>query len=143
MNKKAEQFQAYLTERNLNFFQVQELNDEYKTTVFRSNIEIKGQNLPTIIITDESIWTLIRIQLVAGAAEGDKKAPVQDFLNGLNQKYKAFKFYVADNGDIIMDISVPTIADKFDAEMIRSLLQITVEQLTDVYPQIMEVVWAK
>ena len=119
------------------------MTDEYKTVVFRSNIEIKGQNLPTIIITDETIWTLIRIQIVAGAAQGDKKASVQDYLNGLNQKYKAFKFYVADNGDVIMDISVPTIADHFDAEMLRSLLQITVEQLTDIYPQIMEVVWAK
>ena len=36
-----------------------------------------------------------------------------------------------------------TVAAKFDPEMIRSLIQIEVEQLTELYPQIMEVVWAK
>lgn len=143
MNQKAEQLQAYLTEKKLNFFQVQEMTDEFKTVVFRSNIEIKGQNLPTIIITDETIWTLIRTQIVAGAVSADQKAVVEDFLNGLNQKYKVFKFYVTDGGDIHMDICVPTINEKFDPEMIRSLIQIAVEQLTEIYPQIMKTVWAK
>ncbi len=143
MNQKAEQLQAYFAEKNLNFFQVQEMNDEFKTVVFRSNIEIQKQALPTVIITDETIWTIIRTQIVAGAVTAEKKAAVNEFLNDLNMKYKVFKFYVTDSGDINIDICAPTIVAKFDCEMIRSLIQIEVEQLTELYPQIMEVVWAK
>lgn len=143
MNKKAEQFKAYLDEKKLNFFQVQEMTDEFNTVVFRSNIEVQGQKLPTIVITDDTIWTLIRSQIVAGAVAADKKAAIEEFLNGLNAKYKVFKFYVTEGNDINMDICAPTIPAQFDAEMIRSLLQISVEQLTELYPQIMEVVWGK
>lgn len=143
MNQKAEQLQAYFTEKNLNFFQVQEMTDEFKTVVFRSNIEIQKQTLPTVIITDETIWTIIRTQIVAGAVTAEKKGAVNEFLNDLNMKYKVFKFYVTDSGDINIDICAPTIAAKFDPEMIRSLIQIEVEQLTELYPQIMEIVWAK
>ncbi len=143
MNKKAEQFQAYLDKNEMKFFQVQELQDEFHTVVFRSNIEVQGQKLPTIVITDDTIWTLIRSQIVAGAVAADKKAAIEEFLNGLNAKYKVFKFYVTEGNDINMDICVPTIPEQFDAEMVRSLLQISVEQLMELYPQIMEVVWGK
>ncbi len=143
MNQKAEQLQAYFAEKNLNFFQIQEMTDEFNTVLFRSNIEIQKQALPTVIVTDETIWTIIRTQIVAGAVTADKKAAVNEFLNGLNMKYKLFKFYATDSGDINIDVCVPTVAAKFDPEMIRSLIQIEVEQLTELYPQIMEVVWAK
>ncbi len=143
MNKKAEQLQAYFTEKNLNFFQVQEMTDEFNTVVFRSNIEIQKQALPTVIVTDDTIWTIIRTQIVAGAVTADKKAAVNEFLNDLNMKYKVFKFYVTDNGDINIDICAPTVTSRFDPEMIRSLIQIEVEQLEELYPQIMELVWAK
>lgn len=143
MNKKAEQFKAYLEKNEMKFFQIQEVKDEFNTVVFRSNIEVQGQKLPTIVITDDTIWTLIRSQIVAGAVAADKKAAIEEFLNGLNAKYKVFKFYVTEGNDINMDICAPTIPEQFDPEMIRSLLQISVEQLTELYPQIMEVVWGK
>lgn len=143
MNQKAESLQAYFAEKKLNFFQVQEMNDELKTVLFRSNIEIQKQTLPTVIVTDDTIWTIIRTQIVAGAVTADKRAAVNEFLNGLNMKYKLFKYYVTDGGDINIDICAPSIPATFDPEMIRSLIQIEVEQLEEIYPQIMEVVWAK
>lgn len=60
MNQKAERLQAYFAEKNLNFFQVQEMTDEFNTVLFRSNIEIQKQVLPTVIVTDDTIWTIIR-----------------------------------------------------------------------------------
>lgn len=143
MNQKAERLQAYFAEKNLNFFQVQEMTDEFNTVLFRSNIEIQKQVLPTVIVTDDTIWTIIRTQIVAGAVTADKKAAVNEFLNDLNMKYKLFKFYATDSGDINIDICAPTIPSNFDPEMIRSLIQIEVEQLEELYLKIMELVWAK
>ena len=64
MNKKAQLFQEYLQEKNINCFQVQEVpEDALNTVVFRSSIEVEGQQLPTLVITDSSIYTMIRVRV--------------------------------------------------------------------------------
>ena len=40
---KAEKFQAFLKDNDINYFESQALSDEFHTTIFRSRIEAKGQ----------------------------------------------------------------------------------------------------
>ena len=57
MNKKAESFKKYLDDNKIKSFTVDEIaDDQLNSVVFRSNIEINGQQLPTIVVLDSSIY---------------------------------------------------------------------------------------
>ena len=91
MNKKAQIFQEYLQEKNITCFQVQEVpNDELNTVVFRSSIEVEGQQLPTLVITDSSIYTMIRVRVANQALkEGNEVA----LIKAINKNTSAFTFF--------------------------------------------------
>ena len=56
MNKKAELFQDYLKEKQITAFTVDEIKDDaLNTVVFRSHIDVGGNQLPTLVILDSSI----------------------------------------------------------------------------------------
>ena len=68
MNKKAELFDAYLKDKKITAFTVDEIKDDpLHTTVFRSHIEVGGARLPTIAILDSSIYAMIRILIAPKA----------------------------------------------------------------------------
>ena len=61
VNKKADSFEKYLKDNNLNFFTRFDKGDENQTVLFRSNIQVEGQQLPVNVITDRTIYTIIRV----------------------------------------------------------------------------------
>ena len=64
MNKNAEAFKAYLDEKDIHVFEVEELEgDNQGTAVFRSYITTQGRQLPTAVILDESVFALVRVQI--------------------------------------------------------------------------------
>ena len=64
MNNKAEQFNSFLEEQKIKVFQMEELEgNEQHTVVFRSFLGVEGQQLPTIVIIDDSIFSIIRVQI--------------------------------------------------------------------------------
>ncbi len=139
---KAEKFQAFLKENDINFFESQALSDEFHTTIFRSRIEAKGQTLPMAIFIDDSIFTIIRTQVATGINEKNIDS-IKSHLNMLNAEYKMFKYYLREDGNIDLDICVPFVDATFDSRMIQTLLPILVQQLETVYEDLMAVVWAK
>ena len=139
---KAEKFQAFLKENDINFFESQALSDEFHTTIFRSRIEAKGQILPMAIFIDDSIFTIIRTQVATGINEKNIDS-IKSHLNMLNAEYKMFKYYLREDGNIYLDICVPFVDATFDSRMIQTLLPILVQQLETVYEDLMAVVWAK
>lgn len=139
---KAEKFQAFLKENDINFFEVQTLADEFHTTIFRSRIEAKGQILPMAIFIDDSIFTIIRTQVATGINMKNVDR-IKNYLNTLNAEYKIFKYYLREDGNIYLDICVPFVDETFDSRMIQTLLPILVQQLETVYEDLMAEVWAK
>ena len=139
---KAEKFQAFLKENDINYFESQALSDEFHTTIFRSRIEAKGQILPMAIFIDDSIFTIIRTQVATGINEKNIDS-IKSHLNMLNAEYKIFKYYLREDGNIYLDICVPFVDETFDSRMIQTLLPILVQQLETVYEDLMAVVWAK
>ena len=139
---KAEKFQAFLKDNDINYFESQVLSDEFHTTIFRSRIEAKGQIMPMAIFIDDSIFTMIRTQVATGINEKNIDS-IKSHLNMLNAEYKIFKYYLREDGNIYLDVCIPFVDETFDSRMIQTLLPILVQQLETVYEDLMAVVWAK
>lgn len=139
-NAKAVKFQDFLVDNNINVFSIESLDDEYKTVIFRSRIETKGQILPMAILIDTSVFTIIRTQVVTGIV-GDKQEKIREYLNELNTKFKIFKYYLRPDGLVYLDVCLPFVDETFDSKMIQLMLSVLVQHLDAVYDDLMKQVW--
>ena len=143
MNKKAQIFQEYLQEKNITCFQVQEVpNDELNTVVFRSSIEVEGQQLPTLVITDSSIYTMIRVRVANQALKEGNETALVKAINKINAQYKIFKYYFAEDGALILDSYLLERPEELDGDMVYTVLDIIVKHLLAEYKNIMKAIWA-
>ena len=143
MNKKAQIFQEYLQEKNITCFQVQEVpNDELNTVVFRSSIEVEGQQLPTLVITDSSIYTMIRVRVANAALKEGNETELLKAIGKLNSHYKIFKYYFAEDGALILDSYLLERPEELDGDMVYTVLDIIVKHLLAEYKNIMKLIWA-
>ena len=143
MNKKAQIFQEYLQEKNITCFQVQEVpNDELNTVVFRSSIEVEGQQLPTLVITDSSIYTMIRVRVANAALKEGNETELLKAIGKLNSHYKIFKYYFAEDGALILDSYLQEKPEELDGDMVYTVLDIIVKHLLAEYKNIMKAIWA-
>jgi len=141
-NVKALDFQEFLMENNIGVFSTETLEDDYNTVIFRSKIETHGQLLPMAIIIDMSIFTVIRTQIVTGV-EKVRWPRLKEYLNELNSRFKIFKYYLRDDGTIMLDVCLPYVDESFDSKMIQLMLSVIVQHLEAVYQDIMAEVWGK
>lgn len=139
MNNKATKFQEYLTANNITGFNFEEFNDEFNTVIFRSRIMVKGQQLSMAIILDDSIYRMIRVQLISSVENTEK---VVSYLNKLNAKYKSYKFYLTQQNDLILDSCIMG-KDEDESEIIIAVLNNIIRQMQDEYSELMNVVWGK
>ena len=143
MNKKAQIFQEYLQEKNITCFQVQEVPDDaLNTVVFRSSIEVEGQQLPTLVITDSSIYTMIRVRVANQALKEGNETALVKAINKINAQYKIFKYYFAENGALILDSYLLEKPEELDVDMVYTVLDIIVKHLLAEYKNIMKLIWA-
>ena len=142
MNNKAEQFQQYLQEKKIEAFAVDELkDDEMGTVVFRSHMDIEGQQLPTLVILDNSIFVQIRVVLLKKARSKEKELEVLQVLNEENMKYKPFKLYFSQEGDCILDVSLVTEQEKLSGDMVYTMFKVLIDYLNENYRKIMKAIW--
>ena len=117
MNNKAEQFNAFLEDQKIKVFQMEELEEnEQHTVVFRSFLGVEGQQLPTIVIIDDSIFSIIRVQI----------AP---------------QLFFDERGDLMLDVCLVTDKDKLDGNEVYQLFSVIINYLDENYRNIMKVVW--
>lgn len=142
MNSKAESFKAYLNEKNITSFTIDEIkNDQLNSVVFRSNIEINGQQLPTIVILDSSIYGMIRV-LVAPKVLNDKnEAGLLKEVNVLNKAYKSFKYYFDNEGSLILDCCVLLKEDSADGNLLYTMFEVIIKNLSNEYKKLMQLIW--
>lgn len=140
-NLKAVKFEEYTKANNLNYFVKNELHDDADTVVFQSQLKVEGQTIPVGIITDNTIYTIIRVQVGAGLVKDSNSARVQEYLNHLNRSYKVFKYVAADDGSIFLDACLPSNNESFDAEIVRVVLDVVVDHLNSEYKNIMKQAW--
>ncbi len=140
-NLKAVKFEEYTQKNNLNFFVKNEMHDDADTVVFQSQLKVEGQTVPVGIITDNTIYTIIRVQVGAGLVKEGNSAKVLDYLNQLNRSYKVFKYVASEDGGIFLDACLPSTNESFDAEIVRVVLDVVVDHLNSEYKNIMKQAW--
>ena len=143
MNKRAEAFKVYLEEKEIPAFQIDEVkDDQLNTVVFRSAIDINGTQIPTIVILDDSIYGMIRLLIAPKALKDDNEVELLKLLNDYNKKFKSFKYYLDDEGSIILDTCLLFREDGTDGDMIYAMFDVIINHLGDEYKEIMKTVWA-
>lgn len=142
LNEKAVKFQSFLAENKIEYFGSESRNDELNSVLFRTELPVNGNNLPLLLLTDDSIYTMIKIQVIPKCVSATNKAAVEDKLNRFNIKYKIFKYTITADNDIVLDISVPSVPEHFDERLIMSMIEIALKHLTEEYTELMQVVWA-
>lgn len=142
MNIKAEKFNKFLQDNKITCFNAQELENELHAVLYRSFMEVSGQNLPTMVVLDDSIYGMVQVR-VAAAVVKEGRTDIVEYLNKLNAKYKVFKYYVNENGDIVIESCIPTTDAAFTPEMIHAVIDVILKHLTEEYPNIMKIVWSK
>lgn len=142
MNKKAELFQEYLKEKEITCFQVEEIKDDsLNSVIFRSNIAIEGQQLPTIIILDDSIYGIVRVRVANSALKEGNETQLITAINKLNGRFKIFKYYFAEDGALILDCCLPSKVGELDGNMIYAILDVIIKHLEEEYKNIMKSIW--
>lgn len=141
INRKAEKFRAFILENKIDFFGTEEKGDELKTVIFRTELEVSGQRMPLLIFTDESIYTVIKIRVVPYATKDGSKEKIAGHLDALNNSYKAFKYFINADGDIVLDIAMPCDSEFFDPRIVTALIEIALKHLTEEYAAFMKLVW--
>lgn len=150
MNKKAEVYQKFLEENKINWSDVFEVPkaDEVPEesfmhpVVFRSAIGIQGQNLPTMLVIDDSIYVMLQVRVGAGLVKESNKAAVMEHMNSLNENYKVFKYYANENGDIVIESCIPTTDEEFMPELVHAVIDVVLKHLNEEYPKLMKTVWS-
>ena len=128
MNNKAEQFNAFLEDQKIR-------------VVFRSFLGVEGQQLPTIVIIDDSIFSIIRVQIAPQALKDENAADLLKMVNGQNMMYKPFKLFFDERGDLMLDVCLVTDKDKLDGNEVYQLFSVIINYLDENYRNIMKVVW--
>ena len=99
MNKKAEVYKKFLEENKINWgdvFEVPKADEVPEESfmhpvVYRSAIGIQGQNLPTMLVIDDSIYVMLQVRVGAGLVKEANKAAVLAHLNALNENYDSIE----------------------------------------------------
>ena len=142
MNLKATKFTNFINERNINVFQMQEIDGDMHPVVYRSAMEVGGQNLPTMLVIDDSIYVMLQVRVGAGLVKESNKAAVMEHMNSLNENYKVFKYYANENGDIVIESCIPTTDEEFVPELVHAVIDVVLKHLNEEYPKLMKTVWS-
>ena len=142
MNKKAENFKKYLDEKDIKAFTVDEIkDDQYQTVVFRSAADVDGNRLPLIVVLDTIIYGMIRLLVAPKALKDDNETALYKLINTYNKQYKSFKYYVDDEGNLVLDTCILLKDDDVDGDLIYAMFDVIIRHLDASYKDIMKSIW--
>ena len=141
MNKNAEAFKAYLEEKDIHVFEMEELEgDSQRTAVFRSHITTEGQQLPAIVILDESIFALVRVQISPKALTEANQLQLLKMVNEESASYKPFKLYLNQSGDLMLDVCL-VFEEELKGDTVYTMFSVIINYLDANYRKFMKCVW--
>lgn len=142
MNSKAESFKAYLDKNKITSFTIEEIkDDQLNSVIFRSNIEVNGQQLPTIVILDSSIYGMIRILVAPKVLNDNNETELFKEVNNLNKAYKSFKYYFDNEGSLIADCCVLLKDGTVDGDLFYTMFKVIIRNLNSEYKKLMQLIW--
>jgi hypothetical protein len=136
--KKEKAFQEYLDGRKISGFAKQYVGENGEVVLYRSNLQIKGDTVPFMLLLDNSVYTLLQFQVAAGAVNAEKKEKLSAYFNDLNNQFRMLKFTADAAGNVLLSVSLPAGADKFDPALVIAILDQIQGLLNDVYDDLMK-----
>ncbi len=139
MNQKAEKFSKMLEQLpDDNVFEVKEAEgDADHLVLFRSSLEVKKDwYLPMMVFLDDTIYSIVRVWAMNDAVNDENRAQVRDYLMEMNRRYKVFKYYDTEQGDIVIDACLPDNAEHFDPESVAVIIDVIWDHLKETYPEL-------
>jgi hypothetical protein len=144
MNKKAEALDKFFADNKITCFQKEELNEKASpvhTVIYRAHMEEKGDSLPTMVVVDDTIYTMIQVLVSHGKVTEENKALVIEHLNAMNKRFKVFKYYVDDANNICLDSCIASTPEGFEPQMVQIVLDVILRHLNDEYAGLMAKIW--
>lgn len=148
MNIKAEAFKKYVEEKNIKAFSFEELSDSPQhACIFRSFLLVEGQQLPVMIIFDDSPYSMIRVLVSPKARREENELKIFRAIDELNCKYKPFKLYFDQNGSVVLDVCITSSLSQTETDStsigdeIYTILNGAIQFLNENYRGIMKSIW--
>lgn len=143
LENKIEKMQQFLTDNKIECFDVQKLEDERHTTIFRSRMEVKGQILPMAVLMDDSVYVILQVQIAPQVIDEAKLAELAVAINNMNNNVRPFKFTVSDKGDFMLNACITAENNTFNPVLLNAIIGEALKFLEAQYANIMEVIWKK
>lgn len=141
MNKKVQLFEEYLEKEKLDFFTREDLNDETDTSIYRAKIEVKKQELPTMLVLNNKMLSTFNIRIAGECATDNNVQALVRYCNTMNRNYKLFKYCVNAEGDLVLEICITATDEYFDPKVVHAIISLSLNHLEENYANIMRVVW--
>ena len=137
---KLDLFRDHLDEREYRYREL--TDDEGVTRAFIAQHEIKNNQILTVTyeFSEEETFLDLGIFDIAKIEDPSKREAVLDLINELNQGYRFGKFFVSDEGDVVMRWSL-FIKDHFDPAVLLDMAFMLVGTIEEEYPKFMKIQW--
>lgn len=135
-NEKVKLLDDYFAKEHLNFFHKRVTGNASDTVVYITAIPAGAYKLLAAVITDNSIYTIVRCHLgdrIPGAAD---EAQFLEYLRNLNAHHAFFKYAMNQDGGLYLDVCLTARDDHFDPEMVRTTLNLLVYHMQESYGDI-------
>lgn len=142
-NLRAKELKKFIEEKDIKGFQLLEGKEEGQPTILQSYLGVKEQNLPMIIVTDDTVYTMIQIQVATAVVNDENRVKLLELLNGYNLQFRMLKYSISDDGNIILTCSIPSSNDHFEPAIVIVMIDQMKVHLDEVYSTVMSKVWEK
>ncbi len=140
MSTKAELFQAYLDEHELNMFNRQDIKDEVNTSIFRTAFGVDGKDIPAVVIVDDSAFCMIQVHMAGQVLNDGNKTRLLEMVNNMNAGLKPFKFIFDSQGNLIMVCCLLNADGQMDGDKVNAMLNTILDYLTKEHKKVLEAI---
>ena len=120
---KAEKLRQYFQDKKMDMFDIEEMNDDNETAVFRTRMEIDKTMLPMAILLDSSAYVLIQVELMPTFIKNDEQFELfAKPLIALNNAMRPFKFAVSGKGDLMLNMILTFPNAQFDPAFCHAIV---------------------
>ena len=138
MENKIEKMTQFLADNKIECFDIQKLEDEHHTTIFRSRMEVKGQLLPMALLMDDSVYMLLQVQIAPQVIDEEKLKALAGAINNMNNNVRPFKFTVSERGDFMLNACITAENTTFNPALVNAIMGEAVKFMEAQYGNIME-----
>ena len=122
MENKIEKMTQFLADNKIECFDIQKMEDEHHTTIFRSRMEVKGQLLPMALLMDDSVYMLLQVQIAPQVIDEEKLKALAGAINNMNNNVRPFKFTVSERGDFMLNACITAENTTFNPALVNAIM---------------------